>query len=94
MREINKVDYFCGAFLSYLISNGVEPTLFEAGEKNKAAVDADFAHDVKQNSIGAMDAIRSFEGHFGVTTPTCEGRSKPHQAWGMMEYVRQHGIEG
>lgn len=68
--------------------------MFEAGEKNKAAVDADFAHDVKQNSIGAMDAIRSFEGHFGVTTPTCEGRSKPHQAWGMMEYVRQHGIEG
>lgn len=35
MREINKVDYFCGAFLSYLISNGVEPTLFEAGEKSK-----------------------------------------------------------
>lgn len=36
MREINKVDYFCGAFLSYLISNGVEPTLFEAGEKAKS----------------------------------------------------------
>lgn len=35
MRKINKVDYFCGAFLSYLISNGVEPTLFEAGEKSK-----------------------------------------------------------
>lgn len=35
MRTINKVDYFCGAFLSYLISNKVEPTLFEAGEKSK-----------------------------------------------------------
>ena len=35
MRKINKVDYFCGAFLSYLIANGVEPTLFEAGEKSK-----------------------------------------------------------
>ena len=35
MRKINKVDYFCGAFLSYLISNKVEPTLFEAGEKSK-----------------------------------------------------------
>ncbi len=35
MRVINKIDYFCGAFLSYLISNGVEPTLFEAGEKSK-----------------------------------------------------------
>ncbi len=65
--------------------------MFEAGEKNKAAVDADFAHDVKQNSIDAMDAIRSFEGLFGVTIPICR---KPHQAWGMMEYVRQHGIEG
>ena len=31
--------------------------MFEADEKNKAAVDADFAHDVKQNSIDAMDAI-------------------------------------
>ena len=68
--------------------------MFEADEKNKAAVDADFAHDVKQNSIDAMDAIRSFEGLFGVTIPICEGRSKPHQAWGMMEYVRQYGIEG
>lgn len=35
MRKINKVDYFCGAFLSYLISNKVEPTLFEAGDKSK-----------------------------------------------------------
>lgn len=35
MRKINKIDYFCGAFLSYLVSNGVEPTLFEAGDKSK-----------------------------------------------------------
>jgi hypothetical protein len=26
---------FCGAFLSYLISNGISPALFEAGEKSK-----------------------------------------------------------
>jgi hypothetical protein len=33
--KINKVDFYCGAFLSYLITNKVEPTLFEAGEKSK-----------------------------------------------------------
>ena len=33
MRKINKADYFYGAFLSYLISNGIEPTLFETGDK-------------------------------------------------------------
>ena len=36
MSRINKIDFFSGAFLSYLISNGVkEPTLFEATEKSK-----------------------------------------------------------
>lgn len=35
MSKINKIDFFCGAFLSYLISNGVEPTLFDAGDKSK-----------------------------------------------------------
>lgn len=35
MAKINKVDFFCGAFLSYLVSNGVEPTLFEVTEKSK-----------------------------------------------------------
>lgn len=35
MARINKIDFFSGAFLSYLISNGVkEPTLFEASEKS------------------------------------------------------------
>jgi hypothetical protein len=32
---VKKIDYFCGAFLSYLISNGITPALFEAGEKSK-----------------------------------------------------------
>jgi len=32
---VKKIDYFCGAFLSYLISNGISPALFEAGEKSK-----------------------------------------------------------
>jgi len=32
---VKKIDYFCGAFLSYLISNGIAPALFEAGEKSK-----------------------------------------------------------
>lgn len=35
MGRINKVDFFCGAFLSYLITNGIEPTLFDAGDKSK-----------------------------------------------------------
>lgn len=36
MARINKIDFFCGAFLSYIISNGVkEPTLFEASENSK-----------------------------------------------------------
>lgn len=37
MRKINRIDYFCGAFLAYLISNKVEPMLFEAGENSKIA---------------------------------------------------------
>jgi hypothetical protein len=32
---VKKIDYFCGAFLSYLISNGIASALFEAGEKSK-----------------------------------------------------------
>ena len=36
MAKVNKMDFQCGAFLSYLISNGVkEPTLFEASEQSK-----------------------------------------------------------
>ncbi len=35
MGEIKRVDYFCGAFLSYLVSNKIAPTLFEAGESSK-----------------------------------------------------------
>jgi hypothetical protein len=32
---INKIDYFCGAFLSFLITNGITPALIETGEKSK-----------------------------------------------------------
>lgn len=35
MSKVNKVDFYCGAFLSYLISNGVEPTLFDVTENSK-----------------------------------------------------------
>lgn len=35
MARVNKVDFYCGAFLSYLITNGVEPTLFDASDKSK-----------------------------------------------------------
>lgn len=35
MSRVNRIDFFCGAFLSYLITNKVEPTLFEATEKSK-----------------------------------------------------------
>ena len=35
MKKINKIDFYCGAFLSFLVSNGVEPTLFEAGDKSR-----------------------------------------------------------
>lgn len=35
MGKINKVDFYCGAFLSYLITNKVEPTLFNTTEKSK-----------------------------------------------------------
>jgi hypothetical protein len=35
MGQINKIDYFCGAFLSFLVSEKVAPTLFEAGETSK-----------------------------------------------------------
>lgn len=35
MAKVNKVDYYCGAFLSYLIMNKVEPTLFSVTEKSK-----------------------------------------------------------
>lgn len=33
--NINKIDFYCGAFLSYLITNKVEPTLFDATDKSK-----------------------------------------------------------
>ena len=35
MAKVNKIDFYCGAFLSYIISNGAEPTLFDASEKSK-----------------------------------------------------------
>lgn len=35
MAQINKIDYFCGAFLSFLVSEKVAPTLFEAGDSSK-----------------------------------------------------------
>ena len=35
MKKINKIDFYCGAFLSFLVSNGVEPTLFEVGDKSR-----------------------------------------------------------
>lgn len=35
MAKVNKIDFYCGAFLSYIISNGAnEPTLFEDTEKS------------------------------------------------------------
>ena len=33
--NIGRTDYFCGAFLAYLVSNRVGPTLFDAGENSK-----------------------------------------------------------
>lgn len=35
MATIKKIDYYCGAFLSYLVSNDIAPTLFEADEDSK-----------------------------------------------------------
>jgi len=32
---VKKIDYYCGAFLSYLISNSITPALFEAAERSK-----------------------------------------------------------
>lgn len=32
---VKKIDFYCGAFLSYLIFNGITPALFEAGEKSR-----------------------------------------------------------
>lgn len=42
-----KIDFFCGAFLSYLISNGITPALFEAGEKSKIVKFSTDAGDYK-----------------------------------------------
>lgn len=35
MSEIRKIDFYCGAFLSYLVTNKIAPTLFEAGDTSK-----------------------------------------------------------
>ena len=35
MKKINLVDYYCGAFLTRLIANKIEPMLFEAGENSR-----------------------------------------------------------
>lgn len=57
MATINKVDFFCGAFLSYIICNGVkEPTLFEAQETSKivkfALKDKDYKIYIKYTTSG------------------------------------------
>lgn len=39
MTKINKIDFYCGAFLSYIISNNAkEPTLFEETEKSSKRI--------------------------------------------------------
>ena len=35
MKKINQIDYYCGAFLTRLIANKIEPMLFEAGENSR-----------------------------------------------------------
>ena len=35
MNKINKIDFYCGSFLTYLISNKVEPTLFDITDNSK-----------------------------------------------------------
>lgn len=35
MSDIRKIDFYCGAFLSYLVKNDIPPTLFEAGDNGK-----------------------------------------------------------
>lgn len=35
MSKINKIDFYCGAFFSYLITNKIEPTLFDANDISK-----------------------------------------------------------
>ncbi len=35
MTRIGKVDFYCGAFLSYLVTNRVEPILLDATDKSK-----------------------------------------------------------
>ena len=62
MARINKIDFFSGAFLSYLISNGVkEPTLFEASEKSKVIKfslrDKDYNAYIKYVSTSSLTKI-------------------------------------
>lgn len=39
VSRVNKIDFFCGAFLSYIISNGVkEPILFESSPSENSKV--------------------------------------------------------
>ena len=39
MTKINKIDFYCGAFLSYIVSNNAkEPTLFEETEKSSKRI--------------------------------------------------------
>ena len=39
MAKINKIDYYCGAFLSYLVSNGAnEPVMFDSGDSNSKGI--------------------------------------------------------
>jgi len=44
---VKKIDYYCGAFLSYLISNGITPALFEAGEKSRIVKFSNNHYDFK-----------------------------------------------
>ena len=62
MAKVNKVDFYCGAFLSYLISNKVEPTLFNANEKSKVVQfllkNTDYNVYVKYVSAGKLLNIK------------------------------------
>lgn len=62
MAKVNKVDFYCGAFLSYLISNKVEPTLFNANEKSKVVQfllkNTDYNVYVKYVSAGKLFNIK------------------------------------
>jgi len=65
MNKVNKVDFYCGAFLSYLITNKVEPTLFDATDKSKVVrfslKTTDYNIYVKYNSSPKKSIINDKE---------------------------------